>query len=518
MNLSLKAKYSLSLLIGLGLSLWLGVSVAQAQCPNDLCYVDASVTLTMPNGISWTSAYTNLQDALAMAADGDEIWVAAGVYYPDEGGGQTNNNRWASFALTDGVKIYGGFAGSETQRSQRQPRVNVTVLSGDINGDDGTDSHGVVTTTGNIRGLNAYNVIRNIGVTSTAVLDGFTITAGYAETSGFACPANCGGGMYNERSRPEINQISFSGNRARFGGGMVNDNSNPEMRQVSFSGNSAPHGSGGGMYNSGSRPEMSQVSFSGNSASFSGGGMYNSGSNPKMSQVSFSGNRSHLGLGGGMYNSGSRPEISQVSFSGNRANSGGGMYNDNSNPHIVNSIFWGNAGSGLMNASAQITNINGSSPVISYTLIQSSGGSSAWLNTLGNGGHNLLDADPLFQEPIDPADAPTSAGNLRLRPGSPAIDAGDDHAASGPKDLEGAPRIQGRGVDLGAYETPAPAISLSKAVSPARVELGQRVTYTLVLSNSGLGSDTVRLSDTLPSGVEFAAWVAQGGGGGGDNC
>ncbi len=458
MNLALKGKCSLSLLIGLGLSLWLGVSVAQAQCPNDLCYVDASVTLTMTTGMSWTTAYTNLQDALAVAQAGDEIWVAAGVYYPDEGGGQTNDDVRASFALTDGVKIYGGFAGTETEHSQRQPRTNVTVLSGDIDGDDITDGQGVVTVPANISGLNAYHVIYNIGVSSTAVLDGFTITAGNADGGGFGCPTDCGGGMYNIGSSPQINQISFSGNRASFGGGMFNNNSsNPKISQVSFSGNRAAHG----------------------------GGMYN--------------------------NNSSRPEISQVSFSGNSADLlGGGMYNESSSPHIINSIFWGNATNGLINASAQIYN-SSSSPVISYTLIQRSGGSSAWVSSLGmNGGHNL-DADPLFREPIDPADAPTSEGNLRLRPGSPAIDAGDNRAASGPQDLDGTPRIQGRGVDLGAYETPAPRLSLSKAVSPARVEPGQRVTYTLVLSNSGVVSDTVSLSDPLPSEVEFAAWVAQQG-------
>ncbi len=438
----------------------------------------------LPDGISWTTAYTNLQDALAVATDGTEIWVAAGVYYPDEGRGQTNNDVRASFGLKNGVKIYGGFAGTETQRSQRQPRANVTVLSGDIDRNDGTDGQGVVTATAKITGANAYHVIYNSDVNSTAVLDGFTITAGQADVGGNTCPNNCGGGMLNIRSSPQISQISFSGNRARFGGGMLNrEDSNPKMSQVSFSGNSAAV-AGGGMYNLSSRPEISQVSFSGNRTANDGGGMYNLSSRPKMSQVSFSGNRA--------------------------ANGGGGMANWNSNPQIVNSIFWGNAANGLMDASAQITNSSSSSAVFSYTLIQGSGGSSAWESSLGRDGGNNLDADPLFREPIDPADAPTRAGNLRLRPGSPAIDAGDDRAASGPLDLDGATRIQGRGVDLGAYETPAPYISLSKAVSPVRVEPDQRVTYTLVLSNSGAVSDSVSLSDPLPSGVEFAAWGAQG--------
>ncbi|HMN59716.1 MAG TPA: hypothetical protein PJ988_05100 [Anaerolinea sp.] len=38
------------------------------------------------SGTSWAQAYKNLQKALAVAANGDEIWVAAGVYYPDNGG------------------------------------------------------------------------------------------------------------------------------------------------------------------------------------------------------------------------------------------------------------------------------------------------------------------------------------------------------------------------------------------------------------------------------------------------
>ncbi len=508
------------------------------KCPNSRCYVDAAGLSLMPDGLSWTTAYTSLQDALAVSRNGDEIWVAAGVYYPDEGRGQSNDDVRASFALKDGVKIYGGFAGTETERSQRQPRVKVTVLSGDIDGNDGTDSNGVVTATANISGDNAYNVIRNRGVNRTAVLDGFTITAGHTDAGGISCPDNCGGGMYNVDSHPKINQISFSGNSAINGGGMNNAGSSPEISQVSFSGNSAINGGGmnnagsspkmsqvsfsgnrardgGGMNNNSSSPQMSQVSFSGNLAVQHGGGMYNNRSSPQINQVSFSGN-SAARNGGGMYNNRSSPKMSQISFSGNRAASlGGGMFNTgDSNPHIVNSIFWQNAVRRQMNALAQIfQNPRGSSrPVISYTLIQGSGGSgSAWESSLGDdGGHNL-DADPRFREPIDPADAPTSAGNLRLEPDSPAIDVGDDRAASGPQDLEGAPRIQGAGVDLGAYEAPGPIVSQSKAVSPAMVEPDQRVTYTLVLSNSGRLSDSVRLSDTLPSGVEFAAWVAQGG-------
>ena len=64
-----------------------------------------------------------------------EIWVAAGTYRPSDRL-DAADPRSVTFRLPGGVGYYGGFAGTETQRDQRDPAENETVLSGDLNGDD----------------------------------------------------------------------------------------------------------------------------------------------------------------------------------------------------------------------------------------------------------------------------------------------------------------------------------------------------------------------------------------------
>ncbi|NMC14093.1 MAG: hypothetical protein GYA34_14575 [Chloroflexi bacterium] len=57
-----------------------------ARADGNVIYVDADAS-GVPDGYSRSTAYTNVQDALAVAITGNEIWVAEGVYYPDEGSG-----------------------------------------------------------------------------------------------------------------------------------------------------------------------------------------------------------------------------------------------------------------------------------------------------------------------------------------------------------------------------------------------------------------------------------------------
>ena len=120
------------------LALFSGHSLVSGAAP--IIYVDADA-VAVPDGLSWTTAYTNVQSALGAAVSGYEIWVAEGIYYPDEGFGQTNDDITSTFVLTDGVALYGGFdpgSGVDTF-SQRDWETYVTVLSGDIDENDTTD-------------------------------------------------------------------------------------------------------------------------------------------------------------------------------------------------------------------------------------------------------------------------------------------------------------------------------------------------------------------------------------------
>jgi predicted outer membrane repeat protein len=379
------------------------------------------------DGLSWTTAYTGVQDALEAAQCGHEIWVAEGVYYPGV-------DVTSTFMLTNGVTLYGGFAATETLRTQRDWTAHVNVLSGDIDQNDITDAHGVVTTTANITGSNAYHVVYANNVNGTAVLDGFTLTAGKASGS-YSIDSN-GSGMANSGSNPQIANVMFSGNWANSGGGMANtSNSSPFLTNVMFSGNQATTDGGGMTISINSNPVLTNVTFSDNRAT-SGGGIYSDRSSPRLTNVTFSGNRADNG--GGMYILLGRPMMTNVTFGGNRADTtGGGIYIDyNSNSTLVNSILWGDSPDEIYNSGGIL--------IIAY--------SDVYKPTGVYSGTGNINADPLFVTPITATAAPTTTGNYRLLAGSPAIDAGNTLSVTAATDLDGNPRVSGAEVDMGAYE------------------------------------------------------------------
>jgi hypothetical protein len=398
------------------------------------------------NGSSWANAYTDLQTALAAANPGGgetvEIWVAAGTYKPT-----TGSDRNAYFALKDRVALYGGFAGTETMLSQRDVATNLTVLSGDLQGNDNNNLKLDEPT----RQDNSYNILYSAANDATAILDGFTITGGHG--NGDNSQTGSAGGMYSIAGSPTLANLTFSKNAANNRGAMQVFMGNPSLDHIVFdqnyardygalgltdsnavltniifsdnvaegdqTGNQVEGGSGGALLNFSSSPTLINVIFRGNRASGFGGALYNADSHPTLANVVFNSNKVEgfsLAYGGAMYNDASNPILTNVTFSQNSASSGGEtMYNSNSSPTVSNSIIWDNSNVAILDR-------DGSSTTITYSLVQ-----------YGYSGAGNVSDDPLFVDADGTDNIPgTIDDNLHLLAGSAAIDAGNNSTV--PKD------------------------------------------------------------------------------------
>jgi hypothetical protein len=174
------------------------------------------------NGTSWQDAYTDLEAALSNTATG-EIWVAAGTYKPSELGFYAENN----------IDLYGGFAGSETTLSERNPAANVTVLNGDIAGDD---LPGVFTSS---KDDNALRVLLIGQALNHVTVDGFTIKGGNTNDIANGAPEAIGGGGILALSPVTVANCHFNNNFGRSGGGVFlgPDADGSEINNCTFSNN-----------------------------------------------------------------------------------------------------------------------------------------------------------------------------------------------------------------------------------------------------------------------------------------
>jgi predicted outer membrane repeat protein len=374
-----------------------------------IIYVDKDVSGGRNNGSSWSNAFDDLQKALNEASLDNQIWVAEGTYYPSVKVDGTGD-RHKSFQMINGVKIYGGFAGNETSSfdiNDRDFTANETILSGDIGSiSDPND--------------NCYHVFchpSGTALDTTAILDGFTITGGYADGS-FSQGEATGAGMYNYTSSPTLSNCTFTDNTAEYGGGIFNrSSSSPKVENCNFIYNVAyddgGYGEGGGMHNlSNSYPTVINCFFRANYSNRRGGAICNKdNSDAIITNCTFRSN-STPGTGG----------------------TGGGIYIDSSDITVKNCIFWENSGYDGQAESSQIYVFSGSATV-SYSCLQG-------LDTFA--GNNNIGTDPLLAD---------ISGQIRLRSYSPCINAGDPSGSyTGQTDIDGELRVRYGRVDIGADE------------------------------------------------------------------
>ena len=506
----------------------LGATVALLIMLLPTASADPAIRHAKPGGAatgsceSWTTA-CDLQYALTSAISGTEIWIARGVYTPGLA-------ITSSFQLKSGVALYGGFALTETARDQRNWQTNLTVLSGDIDGNDTTDANGVVTDTANLNGTNAYHVLVATNTTATATVDGLIVTAGNANGDGVTEPSYRGGGLYSSQANLVVRNVTFSGNRAAGdGGGWFVTYGGPTLDNVLFTNNKAGTGGGGLCVRGDTHTTLNQVTFSGNQ-SINGGGMLftsNASGHLSLTNVAYLGNSvtsvSYYTYGGGlwlesvnasatlnnllfsgnwskwyagaMYLHG-EAAMTNITFSGNRANdSGGALYLMAGQHTLVNFILWGNSAP----SGPQIYNGGGSPLSIIYSDVQG-----------GYAGTGNLNVDPQFVAPITATVAPTTTGDYRLQITSPAIDAGNSLSVTVSTDLDGHPRKidvpavpdTGLGtppiVDMGVYEASWP---VADAGSHQTVKGGTLVTLDGAGSTDPVGNLPLTYGWTQTGGV-----------------
>lgn len=446
-------------LIDIGAYEFQGEPVPIGPDGNNILYVDQNVSGGNGSGSSWADAMPELRDALVWANNnwnGTEpplqIWVAGGLYLPTDNG----TDREATFQLANDVEIYGGFSGGENNVNARDWNENLTILSGDINRND--DEEIITDPEYEIKGNNSLHVVTGSNTDNTALLDGFTITAGRANLRSDDFSIETGGGLLNDDGSPSLVNVVFAGNLAIWGGGMSNlGDSSPVLTNVVFTGNWANY-FGGGLMNGGD-PTLMNVFFIDNSANLIGGGLYNGGS-PILINNTFSRNRAG-DRGGGMYNTGN-PSLTNATFSGNITDKygGGGIYNSEGNLTLTNTILWGNTASDSGN---EIFIYDGSVS-LDFSLYRNRDGQSDIVESGGFTASNSLSEDPLFVDVANPAGDDgifgTPDDGLALQNTSLAINAGTNApyqsggAAEGIiTDLAGNDRIYDGGtVDMGAYE------------------------------------------------------------------
>jgi len=255
-------------------------------------------------GASWTDAFLHPSQALAVATDGDQIWVAQGTYLASR-----TNVATESFLFNSAVELLGGFDGTELAASQRDPEAHTTTLSGELP---------TVPT--------RHVVMVDFGGTEIAWIDGFTIRGGNTPDSG-------GGGMHIKRGEIVLSRCTFLDNKARWTGGAVHVEPatySLKVRACHFERNSAEE-LGGAIWIQMGALEITDSEFVENSVlhgSWSlGGAIWTSSNDLSIQDCRFLRNECVGGAGGAIYSDAiSTSSLKNVWFEGNSAASGGAIH------------------------------------------------------------------------------------------------------------------------------------------------------------------------------------------------
>jgi hypothetical protein len=458
-------------------------------------FVDVSSGASVPDGLSWETAFPDILDGVhfarcgLLAHENCQVWVAEGRYHV------YRHSRQDTVRLRAGLELYGGFAGGEAVLEERDWIVNETIL-------DGQEPE-----------ESPCHVFHVVTGSDDAVLNGFTITGGrarmaypdaveYSESGGGmlivqASPTirNCtfagndstwtGGGMHVDHGAPRVGNCLFQGNEIAgtvgFGGaalaivGASEDPSGPEITGSVFSGNGGKELKGGAIYISQSSATIADSEFLENEAQW-GAAVHSSCSNEDepcavtIERCRFIGNiAEHVGSavflegdheirvrdcefydnhGGALTAAASAPVVQNCIFAGNQGERHGAVANWHGQVRLVNCTIFGNTATEVGGAGGVWADFDGTPcgeecPSIINSIVrgnspidvkdQAGAITDVTYSDIGGGwiGAGNIDADPLF------ANGP--GWDFHLLAGSPCVDAADGSVAPA-LDFEGGER------------------------------------------------------------------------------
>ncbi|RKD19027.1 hypothetical protein BCY91_14220 [Pelobium manganitolerans] len=390
--------------------------------PNSIFYVKPIASGT-GNGFSWENASSDLQAMIDLAGNTQQIWVAGGTYTPKSIPSDINYSiggaRNACFLLKNDAKIYGGFAGTESNLSERDltNTANASILDGNVEIDG--------------EATNAYHVVVAAGNSNAAVLNGFTIQNGIALASLETNPDDfptlgtdkilpySGGGLYLANSAISLQNLTIQHNHVNSEGAAIaivpSASAIPESPNLSN--------------------EFVNLIIADNESFVGTAGIYAKKTDLVINNALFlnnlAGNNTVLSA-----NDGSNVTVVNLTATQNEADGSGStsiLSADQSSLKIYNSVITNNT-----YTDNPISAIS-SSLEIKNSLV---------FGIVANAGDGILDpnTNPKFADP--------AAGDYQLQDDSPLINKGNNTylLANANKDLAGNNRVIGGVVDIGAYE------------------------------------------------------------------
>lgn len=418
-------------------------------------------------GDSWANAASDLSQVLHAANANDQVWIAAGTYYPtrDELGNLTPSDpRTRTFSIKTGLKVYGGFAGTETTIGDRIIEKDrwITTLSGDLGVANYSfdNAYNIVSLFGSSQLLDNVSV-RNAGLVSGSYTYHGAIVSVASSWTQSAVMSRCdvsnnpdyglnveSGGVPSTPALPVLmlKNCRFTYNTR---GAIYSTYRSVSFQDCLFSNNTAERG--GALNISAARGRFVNCKFLNNASTanyespynYGGGAIYAYGGGIELINCLFDGNRAEYTGAISMYSY--QLTATNCTFVNNRSRKNSVVSFTAFDPDypttevsLRSCIAWNNqntsAGSG-----PEVIRCNRVSPTIAFSDVQACALTPGCATGVGN-----RSIDPLFLD-----------GSTRLNPDSPLVNAGDPAASPGSLfayDMAGLPRISGRIVDIGVYE------------------------------------------------------------------